>query len=155
MIALPRGEEKVVPELLPLLDILFTLLLFLLMGGQFGPREEEELRPPQGDRLDDCTKSLPRNPATVNVYHRPEVDCGRYRSGQPCPEELDHWRVSVRGRDCTGTNALCRAIRPSGRVVLRADAAAPYGLVQHALRACAAEGIRSIRVSARRAPSLR
>jgi len=155
MIALPKDEEKVVPELLPLLDLLFTLLLFIRMGGQFGPRDDEEVRLPQGDRLDDCRRGLPRNPVTVQIYHRPEADCVRYRTSQPCPEELDHWRVDVRGRDCTHPSALCRAIGPSRRGVLRADAAAPFGLVPRALGACAAKGISSISLMARRPQPLR
>lgn len=140
------------PKLIALVDVLFVLLTFLMLGGDLRPREEEEVRLPKASSLLECMAGRCRNPMIVNVYHRPEVDCGRYRRSKLCRDE-DHWRLGMAGRDYSNSRTLRRNMdAEKRRVVLRADATAPYGLVQTALTACAEAGIQDVMVSASRRP---
>jgi len=140
------------PKLIALVDVLFVLLAFLMLGGDLRPRAEEDVRLPKASCLIECMGFRCKDPLIVNAYHRPEVECGRYRRSTLCRDE-DHWRLSLAGRDYSTSRALRRAMDSTRhRVELRADATAPYGLVQTALAACGEAGIQSVLVSAARPP---
>ena len=140
------------PKLIALVDVLFVLLVFLMLGGDLHPRDQEDIRLPKAGMLRGCFSGLCKEPLTENVYHRPEVECGRYRRSKLCHDE-DHWRLGLAGRDYRDSPSLCRIMDSTKhRVVVRADATAPYGLVQTALAACGEAGVESVMVSAARPP---
>jgi biopolymer transport protein ExbD len=148
--------EDVAPNLIPMVDIMFLLLLFFMLGADMGQRELEEVKLPKTsfakkDQPDDPSQKLPDR-LTLNIYHRyaSEVRCDAYAADRTCRDE-SHWRVAVRGdafRDFAhlaeklGEEARRfpepgKAGVSSRRVMIRADAAAPFGLVQRAMNACA------------------
>jgi biopolymer transport protein ExbD len=153
----PRAkvEEEVSANLIPMIDIMFLLLLFFMLGADMGQRELEEVTLP--------TASVVKPPAedavlTVNVYHPAELTCAARAAGDVCHDE-SHWRVGIRGVDFDPHALLLRlrdeadlerepqAPRPSARrIIIRADQAALYGLVQQVLAACSDERVRIYKV---------
>jgi biopolymer transport protein ExbD len=131
---------------------MFMLLLFFMLGADFGRREQEPLTLPQARAITDCTKYLRGRALTINAHHRDDRAC----SG-PCRIE-EHWLLTVNGRDCTdpmtlrGTIAVESAGLQRGpiqerRIILRADAGAPVWLPQRALNACAALGFQRVHIA--------
>jgi biopolymer transport protein ExbD len=157
-------EENITPNLIPLVDIMFLMLLFLMLGADMGQRELEDVILPQAIYVkeDKGTKDKQlEDRLTVNVYHRyatgvDSVKCENYAKGKTC-RDLTHWRIAVRGMDfktaedekfkaLLKTEALVGKKDASDRiserkVMLRIDGSAPYGLAQSIMNACAFAGI--------------
>jgi biopolymer transport protein ExbD len=151
MTALPTVQEPGPPRLVALLDVLFVLLLFLLFVGPLG-RRQDPVHLPRARCFSECLKQMPRPRMVVTVHHGPEDECGRYRRGQVC-EDVGHWHLSADGVPVTDATNLASVLIDEGRrLILRADAGAPFGVVQTALGACAEAGIQSVAVNARWQP---
>jgi biopolymer transport protein ExbD len=149
MIRLPTVEEPGPPRVIALLDVLFVLLLFLLLVGDLG-RRQAPVRLPRTRFSSECRHGPPR--MEISVHHGPEEECGRYRRGQRC-EDVAHWHWNLGGVPVSEASALARALNdPRRRVIVRADAGAPYGVVQVALGACAEAGMQWVELNARRQP---
>src|SRR5262245_6013279 len=91
-------SETINPNLIPMIDIMFLILLFFMLSADMGSRElEEVLLPIAKDVKEDKDdtlgpKDLPR--ITVNCYHvyENEVACATYAAGQVCVEDA-HWKI--------------------------------------------------------------
>ena len=164
-------QEDITPNLIPMIDIMFLLLLFLMIASDMGQRELEDVRLPQADvvkedKPDQDSKEADR--LTINVYHiaQQAADCAVYwgKNQGVCREER-HWRMGVKGTDYTDMEKLFafldkeaaigrkgtdpKAPRVSERkVMIRADGAAPYGMPQKAMNVCARAGMYKIDVGA-------
>src|SRR5215510_3058419 len=90
-----KAQVHVNPNLIPMIDIMFLLLLFFMLGADMGHRELETVRLPQAENATKDTKQ-----------------------------------------------------DKEGRVMIRADAGAPFGLAQRAMNVCAQKGIFKIEVGA-------
>lgn len=164
----PSAQEEISPNLIPLIDIMFLLLLFLMLGADMGQRELEEVLLPKAYYVKEdknTTKIKAEDRVTINVYHRysTEVKCPEYAKGETCREET-HWRIAVRGIDYkTATDEKFKVLllqeselgktnktdrRSERKVMLRVDASAPYGLVQGIMNACAFAGMYKIECGA-------
>jgi biopolymer transport protein ExbD len=170
-------QEDVSPNLIPMIDIMFLLLLFFMLGADMGHRELEDVRLPQAKSIkeDKEGKGEHKDRLTINIYHRyagAEFRCPVYESQKTCREE-GHWKIGIRGTDYTGTGSgAARDLsklegilkseadrfrtdpdNPSlseRRVMVRADALAPYGYVQDVMRQCVRVGIYKIECGAAR-----
>ncbi len=65
-------QEDITPNLIPMIDIMFLLLLFLMIASDMGQRELEDVRLPMADvvkedKPDQDSKEADR--LTINVYH--------------------------------------------------------------------------------------
>ncbi len=158
-----NADSAVAPNLVPMVDVMFLLLLFLMVGADMGDRELEEVRlpvaktavedPPEikdgGERL------------TLNVYHCQE-GCSAYEATQLCTDRA-HWAVGVRGVDFKSEGELARFLggiakedceknhteRPENvRVLIRADQAALFEHVQTAMASCAEAKIFKVELGA-------
>ena len=145
-----RTSEHVNPNLIPMIDIMFLLLLFFMLGADLGHRELEDVRLPKAAQ---ATRDPGTDRLTINAHHADRVACAAYKANKICRVEA-HWRLAFRGEDCTEpgklTSALARTSDPGvdRRVMIRADAGAPFGLPQRAMNVCAKEGITKIEVGA-------
>ena len=154
------AQESVAPNLIPMVDIMFLLLLFFMLGADMGQRELEAVRLPEAAASVDHAE--PR--LHVNVYHAAGA-CPAYERGEACAAEA-HWAVAIRGEDL-GRDALRAAIareadlertdpahpeRSERRVMIRADRAASYGRVQEVIEACTEAGIYRVEIGAARPP---
>ena len=159
------SADSVAPNLIPMVDIMFLLLLFFMLGADMGQRELEDVMLPTAadvkeDKAETPKGSLPR--VNINVYHSYDTaKCANYTKEQPCTDE-SHWAIGVRGVDYTpetikallqkeadlertDVNNLTISER---RVMIRADRAALYGFVQKVMNACAEVGIYKVEIGA-------
>jgi len=162
-------DQDVAPNLVPMVDIMFLLLLFFMLNADMSQRELEELTPPVANSAAEDKKGDGER-ITLNVHHLTEaqgVDCPMSKTGQVCREE-GHWRISVYGRayeyNVDGQKRLIQSLTelarpfipkpndpncPSERaMIIRADHHAPYGYVQKAMEAAAGAKIYKISVGA-------
>jgi len=145
MIPLPTVEQSGPPRVVAFLDVLFVLLLFLLLVGDLG-RRQPPIRSPRSRFMNECLHGRPR--MEITVHHGPEDECGRYRRGQRC-EDVAHWHLNVGGVPVADAPELAHVLNdPHRHVRLRADAGAPYGVVQEALAACVEAGMQGVELSA-------
>ena len=158
-------QEEVSPNLIPMIDIMFLLLLFFMLGADMGQRELEEVALPKAMSVKedkDATKEKDR--LTINVYHRYEVKCAAYAKEQVCRDDA-HWRVGIKGKDYSEPEKLQGYLNKEAapfktdpknpqvserKVMIRADNTAPFGLAQRAMNVCAKAGIYKIEVGAAR-----
>ena len=155
--------EHVNPNLIPMIDIMFLLLLFFMLGADMGHRELEDVRLPKAAQAKKENPNGSDHRLTINAYHS-ETICSSYASQRVCRTD-GHWKLALRGKDCTEPAALASALEKSTlwsvglrtceagplsdrRVMIRADAGAPFGLAQRAMNVCASKGIYKIEVGA-------
>jgi biopolymer transport protein ExbD len=151
-------EETVSPNLIPMIDIMFLLLLFFMLGADMGQRELEDVIVPEAQTARPLDPEAAKDWTTINVFHRQNLVCTAYRAGSLC-RERGHWKYGVRGQEVESDQALADLIKRSDKitpgtaseshtVLIRADAQAPYGLAQRAIHLCAQEGWTRVEVSA-------
>ena len=161
------GSEYTNPNLIPMIDIMFLLLLFFMLGADMGQRELEEVMLPKAMSMkeDKENKEKDKNKLTINVYHKYEVKCQLYQKGAVCRDDA-HWRTGIKGKDYSEPEKLggylkkeadaTRGTDPKNpqvselKVQIRADQSAPYGLAQRAMNTCAKAGIYKVEVGAAR-----
>ena len=153
------------PNLIPMIDIMFLLLLFLMLGADMGQREFEEVILPIVDASSVKEDKIRQKDLTIiNVYHNyPGGKCKPHEDGGICTVR-DHWRIGVRGNDydTTTIGALIKSEAsssagggkvdpgtPSERtVMIRADQGALYEYVQKVIEACSIDGLDKIEIGA-------
>jgi biopolymer transport protein ExbD len=167
-----QASEHVNPNLIPMIDIMFLLLLFFMLGADMGQRELEEVMLPKAMSMkeDKENKEKDKNKLTINVYHRYEVKCAAYAKSSDgklsvCRDDA-HWRTGIKGKDYSEPEKLGGYLKKEAdatrgqdpknpqvselKVQIRADASAPYGLAQRAMNTCAKAGIYKVEVGAAR-----
>ena len=167
-------QEDVSPNLIPMIDIMFLLLLFFMLGADMGQRELEEVILPKATAIKEDKegegKKLDR--LTINIFHRrkEELSCAAYEQRTTCRQD-GHWKIGIQGKDFSALDGLEKRLKdeadharkesggdgaPGGtsdrRVMIRADAASPYGHVQDVMDRCARVGIYQIECGAARPP---
>jgi biopolymer transport protein ExbD len=154
----PAVEESVSPNLIPMIDIMFLLLLFFMLGADMGQRELEDVVVPEAQTAHPLAPEIAKDWTTINVYHRQSHLCAAYRAGTFC-REASHWKYGVRGHEVESDQALAELLKRSDpglpgpasesrTVLIRADAQSPYGLAQRAINVCAQAGWTRVEVSA-------
>jgi len=160
---LPSIQETLAPNLIPMIDIMFLLLLFFMLGADMGQRELEDVSLPKADEAKVPPKGTNDGSLTINAHHRLEVACPDYGHRKVCRRD-DHWKLAIKGHDCTDPATLAAMLQTETassrkadvqgrtvsdrRVMIRADASAPYALAQRAMNVCAEQGITRIMVGA-------
>ena len=166
-------DADVSPNLIPMIDIMFLLLLFFMLGADMGHRELEDVTLPKATSIkeDKDVKGKEHDRLTINIYHVYAKDllCSTYAAGGTC-REAGHWRIGIRGADYTEPEQLSTLLKSEAdlfrtaggaapgaaatasdrRIMIRADALAPYGHVQDVMNLCAREGIYQIECGAAR-----
>ena len=170
----PQVKEDVTCNLIPMVDIMFLLLLFFILGADMSQREQADLILPTASEIKEADKVKSEEPTTtVNVQHRPEgvgFTCPIYTHGGQC-RDMEHWMLVIRGRDYTldmlkpqleiEANASMQTVMDpeagtflsDRKVIIRADKAAPYGHVQRIIEACSQVKIYKIEVGAALPPA--
>jgi biopolymer transport protein ExbD len=162
---LPTVQETLSPNLIPMIDIMFLLLLFFMLGADMGHRELEDVQLP---RADNVTVDSNDERLVINAHHRNDARCSALDRRDVC-RDYSHWKLAIKAKDVTdpaelaatlqSETASSRHVDPQGRsisdrkVMIRSDAAAPYALAQRAMNACAEQGIYRIEVGAARPPA--
>jgi len=169
----PATEENVGCNLIPMIDIMFLLLLFFMLGADMSQRELEEVVLPKADQVRDEEKTKQASEGgrtTVNIFHRhegPDFNCAAYTAGGIC-RDMSHWLIAIRA-NYYSLDTIAQALDFEAKlepdesvpakdgkvlskrhVMIRADENSPYGYIQKVIEACAAVGIYRIEVAAAR-----
>ncbi len=164
--------EEVAPNLVPMIDIMFLLLLFFMLSADMGQRELEEVHLPKAVSVkkdEEKAKGEGGDRLMINVYHKGphEVRCAVYESkaeNKPVCREESHWMTGIKGHDFKTPDLLEKRLKQEAdqardpknpqisarKVMIRVDELAPYGLAQKAMNVCAKVGIYKIEVGAAR-----
>ncbi|MFN0060847.1 MAG: biopolymer transporter ExbD [Planctomycetota bacterium] len=163
-------QEEISPNLIPMIDIMFLLLLFFMLGADMGQRELEEVVLPQALRIkeDKTQVGVKDDRLVINVYHlySTEVPCEQYKNREVCRDSR-HWRIGIKGKDYIDPEALIKRLQVETEdyrtdpnnpllvergVMIRGDRSAPFGEVQKAMQCCAKVGVYKIACGAARPP---
>jgi biopolymer transport protein ExbD len=167
------AEESISPNLIPMIDIMFLLLLFFMLSADMSQRQLEEVVLPQATQVkEDKKEGDGEVTTTINIHHTTEkgVNCAVYANGGVC-REASHWQWAIRGKDYnantikdqlqveaqlhmeTAMDVKAHKILSALRVLIRADSGAPYGDVQKVIETCGTVGIYKVEVAAARPPA--
>jgi biopolymer transport protein ExbD len=161
-------QESVSCNLIPMVDIMFLLLLFFMLGADMSQREQADLVLPTASEIKENDKVKTEEPTTtVNIQHTDNGGgkCPINASGGYC-READHWAIVIRGREvprptlkdqlkAEADEALEPDVDPAAgvrlsarKIIIRADRAAPYGDVNKIIEVAGQVGIYKIEVGA-------
>jgi biopolymer transport protein ExbD len=169
----PTVKEDVSCNLIPMVDIMFLLLLFFILGADMSQRESEDLVLPKADRIKEYPKEKDPTPTTtVNIHHRSETNafsCAMHSAGRVCRDD-SHWLLTIRSQDYTwetiaaqlkaeAEESLEPDVDPEAgvqlskrKVIIRSDESAPYGYVRRLIELCGTLKIYKIEVGAAKPP---
>ena len=169
----PDTEESVACNLIPMIDIMFLLLLFFMLGADMTAHELEDVELPKADQVKEDDVDDPTGPkrTNVNVFHVHNAKgytCEVKEGGGVC-RDMTHWAIAIRashftietlGPELAELAALDpeestggpKAGKPLSKreIMIRGDRNAPYGYIQGVIEQCAAAGLYKIAVSAAR-----
>lgn len=156
-----NADSAVAPNLVPMVDIMFLLLLFLMVGADMGNRELEEVHLPIArSAVEDPHTEQPDELLTLNVYHS-AAGCTGFETLKLCADRK-HWTIGVRGTDYNDERILTTFLKqlakedcekrgkelPDLRIRIRADEAAQFEHVQTAMACCAEARIYKVELGA-------
>lgn len=169
----PETEESVACNLIPMIDIMFLLLLFFMLGADMSQRELEDVELPKADQVKEDsnvkedTKIKRSNVNVFHVHNSAGYTCPVKESGAVC-RDMTHWAIAILSREYTletlgpelkelaALDPEEGVVPPGGKplssreIMIRADRNAPYGYIQAVIENCAAAGLYKIAVSAAR-----
>jgi biopolymer transport protein ExbD len=160
-------QDPISPNLIPMIDIMFLLLLFFMLGADMAARETETMVLPNADKAKEIDPNVnEEEPETnINIHHNPDGDaaCAVYENKGFCREST-HWKWSISGIDYTRdtiqpklkeladlsledhVDPEAKKILSRRKVMIRADRAAPYGDVQKVIEYCGLAGLYKVAV---------
>jgi biopolymer transport protein ExbD len=163
----PEVKEDISPNLIPMIDIMFLLLLFFMLGADMGQREKEELILANADKAKEEKKEAETGLTTINIHHQPDkgVVCPIADNGGICRDE-SHWKWAISGHDYTKDtikpqlqiladlnlqatpDPVAKKRLSERKVLIRADQNAPYGDVQKVIEYCGNAGMYKVEIAA-------
>ena len=165
------AEESISPNLIPMIDIMFLLLLFFMLSADMTQRQLEDVVLPQASEVkeDAKIKGAEEQIVTINIHHStdPGQDCPVYANKGVC-REVSHWRWAIYGQNYTKDtiksqlqvisdlhkeatiDPVAKKQLSAVKVLVRADSGAPYGDVQTVITTCGTVGIYKVEVAAAR-----
>ena len=167
----PDVEESVACNLIPMIDIMFLLLLFFMLGADMSQRELEDIELPKADQVkpEDNKKVENERIVNVNIFHTHTSSgftCEKHSAHLIC-RDYTHWAIAIRSAIYT-VDTIKQELKelaeldfeegpppppPAARlskvqIMIRADQFAPYGYIQRVIESCAAVGLYKIAVGA-------
>lgn len=156
----PAPQREIALQVVPLIDIMFLLLLFFMLGADMSQRESAELRLPLAN-VPLENGAAPRQ-LVANIRHDSGgAPCALDANGGEC-REARHWQRSLLGQDYSaaelarvleGATADAGGREHAPELLVRADAHAPYGEVQRLFESAARAGIFKVELAAARRAS--
>jgi len=161
---LPPLKEDVSPNLVPMIDIMFLLLLFFMLGSDMAQREAVDLILPKVSQIKEDQSTNPTPTTTVNIHRQDDTEVPFLPSAGP-GRDGEKWSVSVRGIDFTPDTLKARLQadadenleadidpaaqrRLSGRsLLIRADQGAPFGFIQRVIEVAGSVGLYKVEVA--------
>ncbi len=144
-------KEDISPNVVPMIDIMFLLLLFFMLGADMSQREAIEISIPKAKNVPE-PKDIDQKDVftlTVNIHHAAPggAACPINDNGGVCREN-DHWQWQIMGEDFNREDmkkqlviiaqdhlepvedAVAKTKLSALFLLIRADEKAPYGDVQ-------------------------
>jgi biopolymer transport protein ExbD len=169
----PDVEENVGCNLIPMIDIMFLLLLFFMLGADMTQRELEDVVLPKADQAkeDSKEKTDEAGYTTINIFHDVTGGCAAYGAEKGICSDTGHWTIAIRGKRLNEPAVLAERLEweakqeleppdpanPAGKkpmskrkISIRADAKCLYEQVQRLIEACGKAGLYKIEVGAAR-----
>lgn len=159
-------EDPISPNLIPMIDIMFLLLLFFMLGADMAARESADLLLAETSKAKeiDPTRNQDEPESTINIHHDPGAGqtCAVYENGI-CRDKA-HWKFSISGKSYdreelkkqlqmlaelspeAAPDPVAKKILSKRKIFIRADRQAPYGDVQKAIEYCGPVGLYKISV---------
>jgi biopolymer transport protein ExbD len=146
--ALPAVHESVSPNVVPLLDVMFLLMIFLMLGSDMSVRETAELTLPVADAAKETPVIRKDRVVTLNVVRRGSKEWAYSMQGNEFGEDALPARLASVAQDAYEPPESDGRRLSAVTLSIRGDREAPYGAVQAALAACASAGIHRTEVAA-------
>ena len=168
------AEESISPNLIPMIDIMFLLLLFFMLSADMTQRQLEDVVLPEASEVqeDEKHKSEGEEVATINIHHSPDNNeqCAVYTNNGIC-RDVNHWKWAIYGRDYNrdtigpqlveiarlhmepADDPVAKTRLSALKILIRADTAAPYGDVQKVIEAAGLAKIYKVEVAAAQPPA--
>jgi len=161
----PKLKEDISPNVVPMIDIMFLLLLFFMLGADMAQRESVDMVLPLADQIKEQKENEEVPTTTVNVHHDKDLDCKINESEKNGCREKGHWVWSVRGithtRETLKTQLQIDAdefledeVVPgttkklsAKKLLIRADGKAPYGEIQQVIEIGGGVGMYKVEVA--------
>lgn len=158
-------EDPISPNLIPMIDIMFLLLLFFMLGADMAARETAEMllaETSKAKEIEDERSEVPES--TINIHHDPGAGqtCAVYENGICRIKE--HWHFSISGKNYDreelqkqlkmlgdlspepAPDPDAKKVLSARKIYIRADRQAPYGDVQKAIEYCGPAGLYKVAV---------
>jgi biopolymer transport protein ExbD len=161
----PKLKEDISPNVVPMIDIMFLLLLFFMLGADMAQRESVDMVLPLADQIKEQKENEEVPTTTVNVHHDPNLDCKINDSAENGCREKGHWIWSVRGITHTAETLKTQlqidadefledSDTPGAgkklsakKLLIRADGKAPYGEIQRVIEIGGGVGMYKVEVA--------
>jgi biopolymer transport protein ExbD len=141
------ADDPPAMNLIPMIDIMFNVIIFLVVGTDLATSEHKiNLRVPEVVGQEALTPEP--EPQIVNVYQDGKIKLAVYRNGVPDEDVVTLNELIDRLRTLSDP----KTGNPGLRVLLRGDESAFYGSVAKVLNACKQAGIQKLAVSVRLIP---
>lgn len=172
----PTPEESVSVNVVPLVDIMFLLLLFLMIGGDMSHRESTELQLPVADKAQTADRDTDKGDRYVVINIHPVKDAltesdrlalwfrdmANWQFAIAGVEYPDYWTLLEGTATAPGLKTISETKKEDDpitgtnppkylsavKVSIRADKDSPYGMIQQAMQACAGADLYKIEVGA-------
>jgi biopolymer transport protein ExbD len=168
----PAPEESVAVNVVPLVDIMFLLLLFLMVGGDMSHRESTEVQLPIADQSQNSDRESDKY-AVINIHpvRDPTSDADRMN---PAFRDPTNWQFAISGIEYPDYWSLVDKLKEVAeqkledtplpgtnppkflsavKVTIRADRSSPYLMIQQAMQACAEATLYKIEVGTAKPPT--
>lgn len=167
----PPVKEDISPNVVPMIDIMFLLLLFFMLGADMSQRESVEVKLPRADMIKEDPGTDKDPVTTINVHPASSTSDAVLASLRES-RDPKLWVISMRGIEYSidpaapaGTSLKTQlkieadefledsADKDAGRrlskrkVLIRAEANAPFGLVQKVIETCGSVGLYKVEVA--------
>jgi biopolymer transport protein ExbD len=145
----PVPETTVSCNVVPLLDVMFLLLIFLMLGSDMSVRENADVQLAQASEAQEPKDRPPGRVVTLNVVKK-----GAAWTYSMVDKEYDAdtlpARLAAVATDELESKPTDGKLLSNVTLSIRCDKDAPYSFVQDALSACASAGIWKTEVAAER-----
>lgn len=159
-------EDPISPNLIPMIDIMFLLLLFFMLGADMAARETQAMLLPDASKAKEIEDVREEEPETIiNIHHAPDggAGCGKYDNLGVCRDKT-HWKWTISGisyepekfkerlkilSDLSPEDAPdkdAKKVLSKRKILIRADRTAPYGDVQKVIEYCGQAGLYKVSV---------
>lgn len=162
---LPPVKEDISPNVVPMIDIMFLLLLFFMLGADMSQRESVTVKLPVADQIKEEKEAPPsEHTTTVNVHPDGMVPEAVFQS-LATSRDNKYWQISLRGIPYTieqlKTQLKIEADefpepvvdKDAGKVLsarhllIRAEQNAPFGLVQKVIETAGSVGMYKVEIA--------